>query len=52
MLYSERKRDNAVAMSLMLDPDGSPSPSHSVVPFVASARTIGREVELSVSADR
>ena len=49
--YSEQKRDSAVAMSLMLDPDRRPSPSHSVTPFVASAIAIGREV-LSERADK
>jgi hypothetical protein len=49
--YSEQKRDSAVAMSLMLDPDRRPSPSHSIAPFVASASAIGREV-LSERADK
>ena len=52
VLYSVRKRDNTVAMSLILDPDRSPSPFHSAVPSVAFASAIMREVELSVSADR
>jgi hypothetical protein len=58
VLYLEQNRDShgAVAimtrMSLMLDPDSSPGPSHSAAPFVASASAIGREAGLSVSADR
>ena len=52
VLYSERKRDHTVAMSLILDPDRSPSPFHAAVPSVALASAIMREVELSVSADR